>query len=226
MSWSVERPSVSPWSSARWLCPASGRGWMVSSDGGPAATPAAGCCLAGIAIVSGSDGGFVGGGCQAGMRVVGSRSAPPTPEGGGATMVAATSPSPSDAPGFQMGGGGALAAGCSGASCAPAARSASVEDGAAAASSVAGADHGGDGAPTGGLGGCGAGADGAPQAGGGAGGAPQDGAGGAAGSSGFGGAPHAPGRLCPGGAPGRGGGGARSRRGPPRARGGPGRGRG
>src|SRR5438477_515385 len=89
------------------------------------------------------------------MRVVGSRSAPPASAGGEATMVAATSPSPSDAPGFQIGGGGALAAGCSGASCAPAARSASVEDGAAAASSAPGADDAGAGAAFHGGGGAG-----------------------------------------------------------------------
>src|SRR5207237_824799 len=82
---------------------------MVSSACGPAATLAAGCCLAGIAIVSGNGGGAVGGGCHAGIRVVGSRSSagagPPELDGGGATIVAATSGKPSDWPGFQTGGG-------------------------------------------------------------------------------------------------------------------------
>jgi hypothetical protein len=44
-----------------------------------------------MAMVSATGGGAAGGGCHAGMSVVGSPSGLPASEGGGATMVAATS---------------------------------------------------------------------------------------------------------------------------------------
>src|SRR5256885_1350851 len=87
-SLSGERPMRRAWSPARWVCPASGPVSIVSSACGP--VPAAAGGRVGIAIVSGTEGGAEGGGCQAGMSVVGSRSAPPKP-GGGAAIVAATS---------------------------------------------------------------------------------------------------------------------------------------
>jgi hypothetical protein len=44
-----------------------------------------------MATVSGTGGAVDGGGCHAGIRVVGSRSAPPVSAGGRAIIVAATS---------------------------------------------------------------------------------------------------------------------------------------
>src|SRR5207244_2719767 len=90
-SLSGERPMRTAWSPVRWAWPASGPVSIVSSPCGPAATLEAGCGLAGIAIVSANGGGAVGGGCQAGIKVVGSRSASEPLMGGGAIMVAATS---------------------------------------------------------------------------------------------------------------------------------------
>src|SRR5207302_546221 len=191
-SLSGERPMRSAWSPARWLCPASGPFSIVSSACGP--VPAAVGGRVGIAIVSGMAGGAAGGGCQAGISVVGSRSAPPPPEGGGATIVAATS-IPDE--GADQGAGAGLATsgstgGASTGDCcawAPAARSASVEAGAAGGAGGAAADHAGAGAFQGGgtasigfagSGEAGGAAAGAPHAGAAA-GAPHAGAGGAAG---------------------------------------------
>src|SRR5256885_10516281 len=165
-SLSGERPIRTAWSAARWVWPASGPVSMVSSPCGPAATLEPACGLAGMAMVSATGGGAVGGGCQAGINVVGSRSAS-IPLIGGATIVAATS-APSE---FALGGGGG--------DCAPAARSASVEG--AAGADAAGPDqtgaggtfHGGGAASTGGFTASGCGAAGALH----------EGDGGAAGSS-------------------------------------------
>ena len=109
----------------------------------------------------GGAGGAEGGGDHAGMRVVGSRSAPPTSIGGGATMVAATS---------GIGGAGGSAG------WAP--RSLSTEGGAGAAfqAGAAGAFQGGGAGAIGdGAAGAGAGATGMGETG--AGGAFQEGAG-------------------------------------------------
>src|SRR5690242_12205761 len=177
----------SAWSPARWVWPASGPDSIVSSPCGPE-LPGVVEGRAGIAMVSGS-GGVAAGGCQAGMSVVGSRSAS---LGGGATIVAATSAAVGDGAdhgtragsgetGSTAGGSGGATASAAPAAAAPAARSASVEgaEGADGEAAAAAADQTGAGAFHGGActaGGWGAGAGGAA-------GALHEGAGGAAGSS-------------------------------------------
>src|SRR5437867_3003967 len=136
-----------------------------------------------MVMVSATGGGAEGGGCQAGIKVVGSPSARPASRGGGATMVAATS-APFVLGPCHRGAGGTSGGGGAGTDCAPAARSASVDSGApvggvpeAVQVGAAGTFHGGGaaagGRSRGGMAGSGEGAEGAVQ----------DGAAGAAGSS-------------------------------------------
>src|SRR5436190_20395203 len=101
---------------------------MLNSPWGPAEGAAGG--RVGIAIVSATGGGAVGGGCHAGIKVVGSPSPRPASAGGGATMVAATSAPFVVEPchiGGASGGGGGGGGGAGAAASAPAARSASVD---------------------------------------------------------------------------------------------------
>src|SRR5690348_15399843 len=107
-----------------------------------------------MAIVSATEGGgAVGGGCHAGINVVGSPSARPASAGGGATIVAATSePFEPCQPGID--GAGAAA---SGGALAPAESSASVDSAGAGLGALhCGADdgmlHGAGGAAAGGGG--------------------------------------------------------------------------
>src|SRR5437588_11929224 len=164
------------WSPARCLWPASGPVSIVSSPWGPAPTAAAPAwaLLAGIATVSGRAGGAGGGGCHAGISVVGSRSAPPVSIGGRATIVSATSISAATRGACQGAPGGSADAGSTGdawAASAPAARSASVEA-AGADSAAAAADQAGAGEFQGGGAGVAGGTSDAAEAAG----APHDGA--------------------------------------------------
>src|SRR4051794_28157143 len=124
---------------------------MLSSPCGPAEGAAGG--RVGIAIVSATGGGAVGGGCHAGIKVVGSPSLRPASAGGGAAPRAAATWARLV---IEPCHGGAGGGGADGAASAPAARSASVDSAAGCGALHAGAPGGLQAAAAGGLHGGGA----------------------------------------------------------------------